>query len=165
MRLMMMRSLTLALTGALLVALTTPAVAQEESTTYIGDFGFSSTSTTTIAGVLITVGPILTTTLRGARATVMEDYLRQNNVALHQEIPMGGGDTVADLGQLFQVDADQRAAFGELMRANRGLLLDLAEPSKLNEQRAALFMEAIIIAMEADERFEPSLKRLASQRG
>ncbi len=162
---MMKRSLTLLLTGALLCALVAPVAAQE--TVYYGDYSFSSTSTTTTTGVLITVAPILTTLLAagGASASVMEDYLRHNNVAIHQEIPMGGGDTVADLGQLFQVDADQRAAFGELMRANRGLLLDLAEPSKLNEQRAALFIETVVVAMGADGRFSTSLARLGAQRG
>lgn len=157
----MFRSLAV---GALTLCLASSAWAQDNNDdAVIAGYNSSSTSTTTSTGIAITVGPILTTTMvagsDGSNAK-MEQYMRQNATALQQDINMGGGQAVADLAQMFQVDAAQHQAFGKMLRQHRGELLGLTNTDALNHERAGQFISAIIGAMKQDNRFHDSVNKL-----
>ena len=151
----------LAIAG-LTVCLSATAFAQDTTTSDGGLGGSTSTSTTTTTGVLITVGPILTTTMvaSGGSSEQMEQYMRQNATALQQDITAGGGDTLADLSQIFQVDASQRQAFGQLVRAHRAQLVALTDVDSLNQARARVFIDTILGAMKQDARFSDAVARI-----
>lgn len=95
----------------------------------------SSTTTTTIVG-----GVILTVVLAGKNAG-LEHYLRDNAVALRQEISQGGGDTIADLADVFSIELDARARFATMLRRSRDELLPLLEA--VDAEAARRFVEIV----------------------
>ena len=101
-----------------------------------------STTTTTI------VGGIILTVVLSRKSSSLERYLRDNAVALHQEVGRGAGDTVADLADIFGVRAADRPLFARLLRQNRREVLDLIDPEHLDEARTKRFV-ALVIRMSA----------------
>lgn len=151
----------LAIAG-LTVCLSAPAFAQDDNTNSGDGVASSSTSTTTTVGVLITVGPILTTTLvaSSGSSAQMEQYMRHNATALQQDLNVGGGQTVKDLAQIFMVEPAQEQAFGQMLRQHRASLVDLTKVDTLNQDRAGLFISTILGAMKQDVRFSDSVAKL-----
>lgn len=98
---------------------------------------FTSSTTTTVVG-----GVILTIVVASGNAS-LERYLRNNAVALRQDITTGAGDTVEDLADAFSVEPANREEFGKLLRRHRSRLLDLADPARLDSERTRGFVELV----------------------
>lgn len=97
----------------------------------------SSTSTTTIVG-----GVILTIVLSSGNSS-LESYLRDNRVALHDEITHGAGATVADLADAFRVEPGRVDDFGAMLRTHRETLLALLD-GEVDAERAQRFVELVL---------------------
>ncbi len=108
----------------------------------------SSTSTTTIVG-----GVILTIVLSSGNSS-LESYLRNNRVALRDDITHGGGATVADLADAFRVEDERIDEFGTLLRTHRRALLGLIDDD-LDAARARRFVELIVEAGTREELVDP----------
>lgn len=98
----------------------------------------STTSTTLIGGIILTVMLATDNDKTALR------YLQQNNVALHQDISAGAGDTIDDLAHAFGVGKAGHGEFGQLLRRHRHQLLALIEPTLLDEARAREFVELVL---------------------
>lgn len=131
------------------------AHAQDSSTsndTALG--GVVSTTTTIIAAPLTTVGGIISTTtgLFSSALGQLDGYIRDNAVALQQDLQVGGGHTADDLAQIFGVPAQHRAAFAQALRQRADKLVPLTRIEGRDMQRTTTFALIIIDAMRQDQR-------------
>lgn len=150
-------SLTMALT--MVLGATTPAFADfhEGQSQVEGDaedaaFWAGTGLTTTTVGLALTTagGIVLIVLLARKDEKAMKTYIRQNALALQHDISTGGGQTIDDLAHAFQVPADEHAAFGKALRAQRDTLLPLVDADTITDARAAQFIDALIAAVAAE---------------
>lgn len=125
------------------------------------DFVFTMTSSTTTAAVV--GGIVLTVVLVVAASSAdMEDYMRDNAVAIQHDIYMGAGETARDLASVFHVPDEQIDAFAALLFANRAELAPLAEPGMVTSESAVHFMRIVVENMLDDENLAASARQLIS---
>jgi hypothetical protein len=124
------------------VALASPAAAQTDEEIAAG---YSALSTTTTSGVVTTVGGIILTVVlvSGNKKSALKRYIRDNAVALKQDITLGGGATVADLGQIFGAPQDQLSGFGRALQARRSTLMELIGTTPIDDPRTDAFIETL----------------------
>lgn len=129
---------------AALLTLTAPAVAvaQTDAVTAaeanaVLSSSSSSTTTTIVGGIILTV-------VLSRDSSALERYLRDNAVALREEIGHGAGDTVDDLSHIFGVVEENQDRFGRMLRRHRRPILELIDPARLDEVRTKRFVELVI---------------------
>lgn len=118
------------------------------------------------SGVVSGVGLLLTTTAGTGFAiygTVMAlkpkpatpetalRYLRANEDQLRQDLALGSGPTLDDLASAAEIRLENADKFRALLQSHRRELLDLAEPSLLNAERAVRFLSRIGELAYADD--------------
>jgi hypothetical protein len=137
----------------------TPALlhAQQNKKTEAAAGGLVSTTILVVAAPLTTVGGIIssTTGLFSSILGQLDGYIRDNAVALQQDLQIGGGHTADDLAQIFGVPDQHRAAFGLALRQRADQLVPLTRIEGRDMQRTTTFALIIIDAMRQDHRLAP----------
>jgi len=113
-------------------------------------------TTTVAAGVAITVVLMV-----GGGSASNEAYIRQNAVALQQDMTIGAGESIDDLAAAFQVSEENIAAFAAALHAKRGELLPLTDVGALDEARANAFFEIIANTMNQTPALHQDFERIA----
>ena len=138
----------------------------------------SSTLVLTIALPITTVGAVIyfvvsAVTPRPAvqqqTGKAAEMYLRQNALALQQNLATGSGAMIQDLASAMEIKREHLGQFGKLMQAHRGELAPLLDTGKLNPDRAVQFLKLMAGAVEHDAVLAPDyqgfLKHHAAAQG
>ncbi len=126
-----------------------PALASEGSSSPIWDWSVdlaesafnelvtktAPTSTTSA----ITTGVLVVEILDDERRASLEPYLRENAVAVQQDISLGAGGAVEDLAVFYGVLPSEVAEFGGLLRDCRDELAPLIEPGEVDEASVRAF--------------------------
>jgi hypothetical protein len=143
------------LTGSFLAA---PASAQTEGDVLAGVAGLYAISSTS-AGLTTTVGGIILTVVltKNKRKKAMMWYIRQNSVALKQEVTIGGGTTVADIGQLFGTNPGEYEAFANALQTKRRELVALIGTEPIDDVRTEQFVDSLWEAVATDEALASAL--------
>ncbi len=98
----------------------------------------------TAAGVaLATYGTYRATTNTNQSGKVAEIYLRHHAIALRQDLCLGRGPLLHELLAALPMKPSQRASYAAAVRTRRRALLELADPAKLNPERALAFFEIL----------------------
>lgn len=134
---MMSRLFTLATFALLtLIATQTTAYAQEQS-----EWEKNSQLVTTI-GVL-TVTSTTVYFLQGLSDRILDKmfekvaiYMRENAVALQQDVSLGAGSSLDDLCAIFNLEASQRRAVGQRLKAHRVELVAILSKARITEADA-----------------------------
>lgn len=115
--------------------------------------------------LLTTTTGITTTVAGGVALTVLlldsgdsaskETYIRQNALALQQDITVGSGESIEDLAAAFRVSEEHLPAFASAIRSHREQLVPLTHVEKLDAKRAEQFFAIVARAM----REKPALRR------
>ena len=129
-----------------------------------GAFGASVTTTTTgVATTLIGGGIALTVILvsNSSDSSSKEKYIRQNAVALKQDLTVGAGETVQDLAATFQVEDEDRETFARMLRERRDTLVPLTNLEKLDADRADRFFQTIVRGMQARAALRDDLREIS----
>src|SRR5690554_627240 len=113
-------------------------------------------TTTVAAGVAITV-----VLMMGGSSASNEAYIRQNAVALQQDMTVGAGDSIEDLAAAFQVSEENIPAFAAALHAKRGELLPLTNVGELDQARADAFFEIIANTMNQTPALHQDFQRIA----
>lgn len=113
-------------------------------------------TTTVAAGVAITV-----VLMMGGGSASNEAYIRQNAVALQQDMTIGAGESIDDLAAAFQVSEDNIPAFAAALHAKRAELLPLTDVGELDEARANAFFEIIANTMNQTPALHTDFQRIA----
>ncbi|MFU8807313.1 MAG: hypothetical protein ACNA8W_26120 [Bradymonadaceae bacterium] len=119
-----------------------PAAAQNDSGGLVALSTTTTTTAVTVGGIVLTVVLVM-----AASRSDVETYIRNNAVALQDDITVGGGDTAQDLAAAFQVPDEHLPLFAAMLRNHREELLPLTDLDQLNEERAGLFIDAIVAGM------------------
>jgi hypothetical protein len=90
----------------------------------------------------------------------LDRYIRDNAVALQQDLQVGGGQTVDDLAQLFGVPVVQRPVFARLLRAHSAQLIPLTTIPREDPARTRRFILIIAAAMSHDPTMALGVERL-----
>lgn len=88
------------------------------------------------------------------QSALNEDYLREHYAQLQHDLARGSGGVVDDLAFALRVRPDAVGTLGKLLREERSTLLQLAEPTAVDEGRAAAFVqrvEALVVAHDLRE--------------
>jgi hypothetical protein len=110
---------------------------------YLIDLSTTSTSVAlTVGGVVLTVVMV-----NDATKAEMETYIRNNAVAIQQDITMGGGATAQDLAAAFAVPEEHLHVFAAMLKEQRHSLLPLTDLDLLDEARAGQFIEVVLTGM------------------
>ena len=110
------------------------AVLIAPSTAFAGETqSFTWLSTTLLAGGALTVGGAVTTVVvvvaHESRKNALNQYLKQNEVAVRAATTLGGGEALNDIAMLLEVPAERRSQFARDVRRHRRLLAgDNPEP-------------------------------------
>jgi hypothetical protein len=140
------------------------AVAQttEEGESFLG--GALSTTLLFIFSPLTTTGGIIssTTGLFSSVLGQLDHYIRENAVALQQDLRVGGGHSVDDLAQMFGVPEERRAAFAYGLRRHDDELVSLTRIEGANMERTRRFAFIVIDVMTADAVMAPIAHRLVN---
>lgn len=115
-------------------------------------------TTTVAAGVAITVVLLLSDDGSASR----ESYLRQNAVALQQDMTVGAGGSIDDLAAAFQVSEENIPAFAAAIHAQRSELMPLTDIGQLDEKRADAFFEMVANTMNQTPALHQDFQRVAS---
>lgn len=122
-----------------------PSLAYGQQVYADGWIGLSTTTTTTavtVGGIVLTVVLVM-----GASKADVETYIRNNAVALQEDITLGGGATTRDLAAAFQVPDEHLPLFAAMLKEQRQELLPLTNVTLLNEERAGQFIDVILAGM------------------
>lgn len=113
--------------------------------------GLTLLSTTTGLTTTIAGGVALTVLLidRDGSAS-KEAYIRQNALALQQDMTIGAGHSIEDLAAVFRISKKNLPAFASAVHSHRDQLFALTHVEKLDEQRADKFFQIIATAMRQD---------------
>lgn len=103
--------------------------------------------TTTVGGIVLTV--VLS---NSKKKKAMKWYIRQNTVALKQEVTMGGGTTVADIGQIFGTTPAEYEAFANALKSKRRELVALIGTTPIDKTRTDAFIDTLWEAVATDDR-------------
>src|SRR5690554_3973051 len=114
-------------------------------------------TTTVAAGVAITVVLMM----GGDNSASNEAYIRQNAVALQQDVTIGAGDLIDDLAAAFQVSEENIPAFAAALHAKRGELLPLTNVGELDAKRADAFFAIIANTMNQTPALHQDFQRIA----
>src|SRR5690554_2969604 len=114
-------------------------------------------TTTVAAGVAITVVLMM----GGDNSASNEAYIRQNAVALQQDVTIGAGDSIDDLAAAFQVSEENIPAFAAALHAKRGELLPLTNVGELDAKRADAFFAIIANTMNQTPALHQDFQRIA----
>lgn len=105
-------------------------------------------------GTLAAIGVAIYFSVKAAQppvgATALR-FLRANEDQLRQDLALGAGPALEDLAAAAEIRRAHAPRFYALLHQNRAELLELAEPSKLDEQRALLFLSAVGEYAQRDE--------------
>lgn len=142
-------SFTAALVACSILA--TPAFAQatdEEVAAGVTYLTSTSTSglTTTVGGIILTV-----VLVNSGKKKALKWYIRDNAVALKQDVTMGGGATVADVAHLFGAPPEHLETFARALRSRRQQLVALVGTTPIDDERTEEFMETVWEAVADDE--------------
>ncbi len=110
----------------------------------------SSTTTTTIVG-----GVVLTVVLTRKKSD-LQRYLRDNAVAIREDLGRGSGATFRDIAQVFGVADDDLPTFSRMLREHRRQVLDLVDPRTLDLRHTELFAELVVREGAAHDLFGPT---------
>lgn len=113
-------------------------------------------TTTVAAGVAITVVLMM----GGGGSASKETYIRQNALALQQDMTVGAGESVTDLAAAFQVSEQNLPAFAAAVHAHRAELLPLTDVSELNTERADAFFAIVATAMNQTPALRADLQKI-----
>jgi hypothetical protein len=147
---------------ALSLAVPSTAFAQEDSNPVqdAADTAARGVLTTTI----ILIAAPLTSILGGVSSTLgltgsifgqVDQYIRDNAVALQQDLQVGGGDTVNDLAQMFSIPPEHHAMFGQILRQHRAQLVPLTANLNPDLDRARAFVTIVVEGMAATDELSP----------
>lgn len=126
----------------------------------------STTIAVPLTGLGVTIYAIVTTTKGAGNAVAAgEIYLRQNATQLAQDLTSGEGPTLLDLASAAEIRRADYALFVAKIRAERVELLELADVSKLNAERAAAFMNRIGDIVKGDETLVASYHAFLERHG
>ncbi len=98
-------------------------------------------------------------------AKAAEYYLRQNSLQLAQDLSFGKGAVLEEISSAVHVSKENEPAFLELMRKNRSELLALADPAKLNPDRAVLFVKRMKDLMDSHPGLSSDLRTWVAKVG
>jgi Protein of unknown function (DUF3015) len=118
----------------------------------------TSGTTTTTVGVVVLISLLSNkdnTKASQDAAKAAEYYLRQSSLQLAQDLASGQGAVLDELASALQVSPENEPAFRELMRKDRSELLALVDVTRLNPDRATLFVRRLMALMES----HPGLRR------
>lgn len=108
-------------------------------------------STTTVGVIVLTVGCSVISLTKGgsskkmfANAKAAELYLRQNQTQLAEDLTVGQGPLLAELGEALAVPNGDFAAFRSSLRRDRAELLALADAQRLSPDRAQQFFLRVV---------------------
>ncbi len=120
-------------------------------------------TTVTTLGAITTVGGgiALTLLISDSSSDSKEAYIRQNALALQQDLTLGGGQAVDDLAAAFRIDERNLERFGRMLRHRRDELLPLTDIERLDERRADRFFGLIANGMQQDPRLRRELGEIA----
>lgn len=112
--------------------------------------GLSAGILTTTSGVTtaaaLPVGIIITVVLVASSddKAELENYMRDNAVALHHDLTMGGGDSIRDLAVFFNVPDEEFSEFAAILHQNRSQLSPLLVPNAINNESAHEFSAIVV---------------------
>ena len=95
---------------------------------------------------------------RASRAAAL--YLQQNALALTEELSLGRGPAVNELAAAYGVAPDNLPHFGQMLRAHRAQLLELASVENLAPERAVGFFQAVTAGMQSHPALAADLQNL-----
>ena len=141
-----------------------------------GGFSFSTPSAEVTNMLTTTTSPGLTgvgfgiyglavTTTNGAskadhtKSEEWQQYLRDNELSVRESLTLGQGEMVDEFASVFGLDATEQAALGRVLRKERVVLGELADPARLTPERAAQFAMHLNAVMGADATLAPALER------
>ena len=156
------RSFVVGLVVALSLAFATPLYAQDQGDDMdlTGAYSLTTSSYAAIISVPVAL-TVLVVVLLVRSSSEMENYIKENNVALQHDLHMGGGQTAADLATFFYVPVDQHAAFAQVLSESRDGLLPLTDINTLSPERAGDFVRVIYDAMMERPELAQHLPRVA----
>lgn len=114
-------------------------------------------TTTVAAGVAITVVLLLGKNDSASK----EAYIRQNAVALQQDMTLGAGESIDDLAAAFQVSEENIPAFTAAVHAQRSELLPLTDVGALDSKRADAFFAIVATTMSQTPALHQDFQRIA----
>lgn len=107
-------------------------------------FGLGLTTTTLL--------PIsITSDVFNAVLANTDHYIRENAVALQQDLQVGGGRTIDDLAQMFDIPPQRRAAFARGLRQRHAQLIPLTFNPKPDMERTRRFILLLGEAAQAPQ--------------
>ncbi len=153
-----------------------PTVAQAQSVNY--DFSvrsefsiaFTTTTTSGVAALGFGIYRLALTTTHGSsrvdhtKTKEWEEYLRENELSVLESLTLGQGAMVDEFANAFGLDATEQAELGRVLRKERAVLGELADPTLLTPERAAQFARHLSASMRADATLAPALERAAECR-
>jgi hypothetical protein len=151
------KKLTLVYALAILLSLATASAAYaqdrggEETVAFLGvSASVITTSSVATTASLLPVGIVITIVLAVTRddRAHLEDYMRENAVALQHDLYMGGGDAARDLAVLFGVDEENMDEFAHILHEHRARLVTLVSQSEIDDAAVYEFADIVITEME-----------------
>ena len=136
--------------AALIFGVSMPVAAQQgeelalPGVPVLGDALWSTSTTTTSTTMAVALGMYSLQLARGSDDERVQIYLRDNAVAVQQDLHLGGGETTADLASIFGVSAQDEEAFAQVLFEQRKRLAPLVELGKIDAARAQKFSQIIV---------------------
>lgn len=144
---------TILLSAVLFFSSLGTAHAEESTMIFIFTPGLTTTTTT---GVALSAVDMVSSTTSSTSDSLFGDcaqaevYINNNAHALEQDISMGAGESIADLGHMAGIhDADIKA-FARLLRAHRAELLPLLGGERVDADATREFAQIVEDAMKQD---------------
>lgn len=121
------------------------------------------TTTTGVATTLIGGGIALTIVLANNNddSSSKKEYIRQNAVALKQDLTIGSGESVRDLAAVFKVGERDYESFARVLRERRDTLVPLTTVDRLDEERAEQFFREIARGMQGHPKLRDDLREIS----
>lgn len=123
-----------------------------------------ATTTTTLGAVTLVGGGIALTIVLATNSgdsSSKKEFIRQNAVALQQDLTVGGGDSVRDLAAAFQVEQGDYDKFARMVHDRRDDLVPLTQVDKLDSTRADEFFRTIAKGMQTNPDLRDDLRRIS----
>lgn len=144
---------TIALSAMLFFSSLGTAHAEESTMIFIFTPGLTTTTTT---GVALSAVDMVSSTTSSTSDSLFGDcaqaevYLNNNVHALEQDISMGAGESISDLGHMAGIRSADINAFAKLLRAHRSELLPLLGGERVDADATREFAQLIEDAMKQD---------------
>lgn len=129
----------------------------------------TSTSTTSVVVAWAILDPMFSTTTKVTDSissttnkvldpfVVTEQYVKNNQAALSQDIMLGGGSSIEDLAKLCGVPSQDLKPFAKALRTHRAQILGQINSEDLERAQVLGFVKEVARAMAADEQLRAHL--------